>query len=205
MRQILNGLLHLHSNGICHRALKPGNIFISHRNEPTSLVKVANFGFTRIFHEKEKQNTTLLWKRLTKSGTSASWLAPETYNEEEFTDRMDMFPVGLLFGFILTGGRRHVFDGGSKGDRITRMRTSQPMTLTLEHLGNEPDATPAFNLIVGLVTPESCDRPTSAMILEHPIFSKDAKKRSSSQASASDSVQGNRDTWFTFIFIKSPN
>ena len=59
VRQILNGLLHLHSNGICHRALKPGNIFISHRNEPTSLVKVANFGFTRIFHEKDKTSLVI--------------------------------------------------------------------------------------------------------------------------------------------------
>ena len=116
------------------------------------------------------QNPTLLWKRLTKSGTSASWLAPETYNEEELTVRMDMFPVELLFGFILTGGRWHVYDGGNKEDRIIRMRTSQPMTLTLEHLGDMPGAARAFNLIVGLVTPESCDRPTSAMILKHPIF-----------------------------------
>ena len=197
--QIINGIHYLHMNNICHCALKPSNIVFS--NENSSVLKLTNFGFA---HVTKTGNLISLWKHLISSGTSKSWLAPEAYFENKFTKEMDMYAIGLLLGFIFSNGRRHVFDAKekkirSKEDRITRMKTNQPMTLTLEHLGNVPDATVAFNLIVALLNYEPCLRPTASILLrKHPIFFKDVNKRSSSQTSASCSVRGS--WWFTFNF-----
>ena len=170
-RQILCGIGHLHLNDIFHRALKPSNIVISHRNggAPT-LVKLTNFGFT---HVPKTGNPIPLWERLISSGTSKSWLAPESYSEDNFTSDMDMYTIGLLLGFIFSGGT-HVYEGINKKDRIKKIKNKQPMTLTIEHLKSVPDATEAFNLMMALLNVQPCLRPTASMVLKHPIFPKES-------------------------------
>lgn len=45
MRQLLNGLVFLHSHGVVHRDLKPENILVTSRGQ----VKLADFGLARIY------------------------------------------------------------------------------------------------------------------------------------------------------------
>ena len=43
MRQILEGLAHIHAQGIAHRDLKPGNIFVDQRGQ----LKIGDFGLAK--------------------------------------------------------------------------------------------------------------------------------------------------------------
>ena len=80
-----------------------------------------------------------------------------------------MFVVGLLFGFIFSGGL-HVYDGGSKEDRIIRMRAKESMKITRQDLVKILDAETALKLIGSLVSPDSNLRPTASVLIEDSFF-----------------------------------
>ncbi len=46
--QILIGLDYLHAKGIVHRDLKPANILIEKLSETTSILKIGDFGISKI-------------------------------------------------------------------------------------------------------------------------------------------------------------
>ncbi len=52
MRDILNGVAHLHSLGIAHRDLKLDNIMMSSSNDDAFPI-IIDFGLSKIFHKNE--------------------------------------------------------------------------------------------------------------------------------------------------------
>lgn len=50
MRQVLEGVQHIHSRGVVHRDLKPENILL----DDNLNVKVTDFGFARILNDGEQ-------------------------------------------------------------------------------------------------------------------------------------------------------
>lgn len=162
LRQITDGLQHLHKKGIIHRDLKPSNIFISFPDgavEP--LMKLANFGVIR-------HSRTPLWKI---AGTKG-WMAPEMYTAQEFTSAMDVFTLGCLFGFTFAGV--HPF-GIEKDERIVRIKQSQPMTLTVQELKNVTglravDVGQLYQLISSMVNAEDSLRPSASEVLKSVFF-----------------------------------
>ena len=178
MRQIVSGLNHLHMKGIVHRALQPENIFVSYSNgtDPPRL-KLGNFGFVSVSH-----SALPFWQQVAASGTNEYWMAPEIYSEEaiEFTEEMDLFPLGLLLGFIVLSGGRHVFEAGSKEATIAQIKERMSMTLIVEHLKNVDNSAGIFNIIQALVNPEPLARPSTKKVLKMTFFIKPiegAKKR----------------------------
>lgn len=50
--QLLEGLFHCHSKGVCHRDLKPENLLLAD-NEDDPTLKIADFGLSALFRERE--------------------------------------------------------------------------------------------------------------------------------------------------------
>lgn len=50
MRQVFEGVLHIHNQGIVHRDLKPENILLDDNLD----VKITDFGFARVLKKGEK-------------------------------------------------------------------------------------------------------------------------------------------------------
>lgn len=95
--QILTGVNYLHSKGVIHRDLKPGNIMINNNT-----LKIGDFGLSRIYSMHKKQYTkevSTLWYR-----------SPELLlGLEEYGIELDMWAIGCILGELLF--KRPIFMG----------------------------------------------------------------------------------------------
>lgn len=163
--QLTSGLNHLHTKQVIHGHLKPKNILVSCPDgEVPPMIKLANFGIVKRTSSRNG-NPVSLWKL----GGSKSWLPAEAYVKTQFTIEMDVYALGLLFGYCLNNGS-HPF-GEDKDERIIRIKKSEPMTLTLNQLRNVNDPEKVFQLINWMLSPEPSMRPTSTRVLMDDFFS----------------------------------
>lgn len=90
--QVLKGLQAAHSVGVIHRDIKPANI----RLRPDGVVKLLDFGVARVSDE------TAITAANGVLG-SPRYLAPERFGGSQTDYRSDLFSVGAMLYFLLTG------------------------------------------------------------------------------------------------------
>ncbi len=94
--QVLKGLGEAHSRGIIHRDIKPANIMLCERQGRANYVKILDFGLAKLVSGSSditKQNVL---------GTPTC-LSPEQILGEKVDQRVDVYAVGILFYFMLSG------------------------------------------------------------------------------------------------------
>ena len=99
-RQISAALSYSHSEGVLHRDIKPGNIFMLFNeddNENPFTVKMIDFGLAKV--ETEMQ-------RITKTGMvigSPTYMSPEQCMGRKLDSRADVYSLGALLFTLTTG------------------------------------------------------------------------------------------------------
>ncbi|TKA68310.1 hypothetical protein B0A55_08607 [Friedmanniomyces simplex] len=99
VRQITEGLAHIHSHGIIHRDLKPDNIFIDLAGNP----KIGDFGLatTSQYHSIERSATMSGHSggEMTRSVGTTLYVAPELRSSAggAYNDKVDMYSLGIMF------------------------------------------------------------------------------------------------------------
>ncbi|HVJ90400.1 MAG TPA: serine/threonine-protein kinase [Labilithrix sp.] len=97
LEQVCHALSAAHKLGIVHRDLKPANVFLSEarRVGAPRVVKILDFGIAKVVAERVTLDRTPL-------GTP-NWMAPEQAVGEPATPATDVWALGLVAFFMLTG------------------------------------------------------------------------------------------------------
>lgn len=97
-RQLGHGLAGAHDAGVVHRDLKPENIHVgrSRRAGAPFTVKILDFGIAKVLREAAASTAT------TAMG-SPLWMAPEQINAAQISPRTDVWALGLIAYWALTG------------------------------------------------------------------------------------------------------
>jgi serine/threonine-protein kinase len=120
LRQACESLEEAHDAGLIHRDIKPSNIFICRIGKRTDFVKVVDFGLVK---ELERATQTALTNESAIGGTPA-FMAPEQVRGEEVDARTDIYGLGCLAYFLLTG--------------ITVFDKPNSMAMAVAHLNEQP-------------------------------------------------------------------
>ncbi|MCA9556698.1 MAG: serine/threonine protein kinase, partial [Myxococcales bacterium] len=100
--QVTRALRVAHKAGVVHRDLKPANIMLlNHDDDTRDFVKVVDFGLAKLFQDKSDGGIDL-----TKAGTmlgSPRYMAPEQIRNDEVDPRTDIYSLGVIIFFMLTG------------------------------------------------------------------------------------------------------
>jgi eukaryotic-like serine/threonine-protein kinase len=100
-----------HALGIVHRDLKPGNLFLTARAGGAPLVKVLDFGLSKILVQEGEAPEASLTATGFVAG-SPYYMAPEQLRSLKNVDRrVDIWALGVILYQMLTG--RRPFDGPS--------------------------------------------------------------------------------------------
>jgi hypothetical protein len=86
-QQVCSALAAAHQQGIVHRDLRPGNVFLVETGQAGDFVKVVDFGLAR--------GTTI--------GGTPAYMSPEQCRNEQLDPRSDVYALGCLLFTMVTG------------------------------------------------------------------------------------------------------
>jgi serine/threonine protein kinase len=144
-----------HAAGIVHRDVKPDNVFL-HVSESGEVVKVLDFGIARLLDDSEPAGASPVTQVGSLIGTP-TYMAPERLLGMAYDARSDVYSVGVLMYFALSGELPFVVDSPSNVGEIMKLHlTSKPRPLG----GLAPDVpAPVAELVMNALEYDAAQRP----------------------------------------------
>lgn len=133
--QATQGVREAHAAGIIHRDLKPSNLFLGKRADGRPLIKVLDFGISKL-QQDEGQDL-----RLTETRTivgSPQYMSPEQVRDARTVSaRSDIWALGAILHELLQG--KPAFTGDTLPSVCAAIVTDEPAHLTREEIPEEVD------------------------------------------------------------------
>jgi eukaryotic-like serine/threonine-protein kinase len=99
--QACEAMVEAHALGIVHRDLKPANLFLTHRSDGEALIKVLDFGISKLTSNGAPE------AHITKTSAvmgSPYYMSPEQLRSaKEVDERTDIWSLGVILFELLTG------------------------------------------------------------------------------------------------------
>jgi len=104
--ELASAIDYIHAQGIVHRDIKLGNVLLSSDGN----VVLSDFGISRLFSERLRSDVKAVNTMVSDAVTSArlmmgtqGYMAPEVARGEAATPAADMYSLGVMFVYLLTG------------------------------------------------------------------------------------------------------
>jgi serine/threonine-protein kinase len=137
--QVCHSLAEAHTGGLVHRDIKPANIVVCRYGRDVDFVKVLDFGLVSLAPDRQAGHAKLTADGVV--GGTPAYMAPEMAQTPEVDGRADIYSLGCVGFFLLTG--RMVFEGANA------------VQLMLAHVKEEP---PAPSYLAETPVPAQLDR-----------------------------------------------
>jgi serine/threonine-protein kinase len=140
--QACEAICEAHTLGIVHRDLKPANLFCVHRTDGAPLVKVLDFGISKLSTPGSTGASSNMTKTTAFLG-SPLYMSPEQLQASKGVDaRTDIWSLGVILFELLC--RKTPFDADSVTELVIKIATEPPPPLR----ALRPDAPPGLELVV---------------------------------------------------------
>ncbi|MCL7039014.1 hypothetical protein MKW94_026570 [Papaver nudicaule] len=142
LRDICRGLMCIHRMKIVHRDVKSANCLVNKH----SVVKICDFGLSRVMAESPMRDTS--------SAGTPEWMAPELIRNEPFTEKCDVFSLGVIMWELCTMNRpwegvppmQVVYAVANEGSRLEI--PEGPLGKLIQDCWAEPDDRPSCEEIL---------------------------------------------------------
>jgi serine/threonine-protein kinase len=177
LRQVCDSLEEAHERGLVHRDIKPANIHLGRRGLRHDFVKVLDFGLVK---SVKAQTADSLATATGMTPGTPDYMAPEMTLGSEIDGRADLYALGCVGYFLLTG--KLVFEAGNVFHAIARHLNDAPVPPSVRTGVAVPPALEALVLACVAKRPE--ERPASAAALSDALAAVPVEPWGEAQASA---------------------
>lgn len=122
VRQACHSLAEAHERGLVHRDVKPANIYLCRLGRDHDFVKVLDFGLVKYDRDHSVMDTIKTSTELT-TGTPA-YMAPEMANGDAVDRRADLYALGCVAYWLLTG--------------LLVFEADNPLRMLIQHIQADP-------------------------------------------------------------------
>jgi tRNA A-37 threonylcarbamoyl transferase component Bud32 len=176
LRQVCESLEEAHVRGLVHRDIKPANIHVGRLGLQHDFVKVLDFGLVKSISAGVRENSLRTDAALTP-GTPA-YMAPEAALGESVDGRADIYAVGCVGYYLLTGGL--VFEADNLFQMMAMRLRDDPVPPSRRATFSIPPA--LDRVILDCLSRNPEDRPRSAAELGRALSSIDCPPWDEEQA-----------------------
>jgi eukaryotic-like serine/threonine-protein kinase len=131
--EVTRGLAHAHAQGVIHRDLTPGNVFLCDDGQ----VKVLDLGMAHAFGRRKLE------------GGTPAYMAPEQWRGAPEDERTDVFALGVILHRLVAGELPYPEDGG-------------PLSSRPAPVLDVPDAPALGELLARMLSRDPVERPRDA-------------------------------------------
>jgi serine/threonine-protein kinase len=159
LRQACDSLAEAHRRNLIHRDIKPANLYLCAIGLKVDFIKILDFGLVRNLRSDMR-----LTSEGSVSGTPA-YLAPEAASKNQFDARGDIYALGCVAYYMLTG--QLVFDAETSAGMIASHIRDQPAPPSRR---SELPIPPELDeVVLACLAKNPADRPQSAEELQQRL------------------------------------
>ncbi len=157
LRQLCHALGEAHENGLIHRDVKPGNIYVCRYGREYDWVKVLDFGMVKTVRSDGEASLKLTAE--TVLGGTPAYMPPEqALGEGAIDGRADIYQAGCVAYFALTG--QLVFTGRTPVEMMLKHAREVPRPPSSKTAAPIPPALDA--LVLRCLSKDPAERPETA-------------------------------------------
>lgn len=163
LRQVCESLEEAHTKGLVHRDIKPANIHLGQVGVRHDFVKVLDFGLVKSVKADDAGDS--LATSVGRTPGTPAYMAPEMAVGEAVDARADIYALGCVAYFLLTG--KLVFDAENTFQMVAKHLRNQPVPPSLRAGVEIPQQ--LEDIVMSCLAKRPDDRPPSAALLSKSL------------------------------------